>query len=260
MAFFSPHDDDGILGAGYLMRACIEASVPIHLYIFCDGRAGYSNPEEKDGIIERRKAETKDAYREIGLDSDAITRFDFPDFSLMSRIGWELPGGDEGTFARTIPALRKWGATRLVIPNHYREHIDHEATGKVGCYDAPQVGDPIVAEWGSSLGIKTVLQYAVWGDFSPEEALLNGAGPIRANRTVRADASVETVMEAGLRRYESQASIIENLVQRRKQRLRAGAAIELYLDIDPRPALNYAPYWDIVERIDKDNLKQEERR
>jgi LmbE family N-acetylglucosaminyl deacetylase len=249
VAFFSPHDDDVILGAGYLMIACLDAGASVHLYIFCDGRAGYSTIEEKDGIIERRKTETKLAYKEIGLDPENITWFDFPDFSLMSQIGWVLPGGEEGTFKRTITALRKFGATRLVIPNHYREHSDHEATCKIGCYDAPQAGDPIVADWGPGSMIKTVLQYVVWGDFSPEDAMAHNAGPIRANRALVTEESIETQVETGLRRYESQAAIIDSLVQRRKQRIRDKKAVELYIDIDPRPGLDYIPYWRVINRI-----------
>lgn len=249
VAFFSPHDDDAILGAGYLMIACLDTGATVHLYIFCDGRAGYSTIEEKDGIIVRRKAETKLAYKEMGLDPDNITWFDFPDFSLTSRIGWVLPGGEEGAFKRTIKSLRKFGATRLVVPNHYREHIDHEAAAKIGCYDAPQVGDPIVADWGTGAPIKTVLQYAVWGDFSPEDAMIHNAAPIRANRALVADEDIEKVIEAGLRRYESQAAIIDNLVQRRKQRIRNKKAAELYIDIDPRPVLDYVPYWRVINRI-----------
>jgi len=249
VAFFSPHDDDALLGAGYLMIACMDAGAAAHLYVFCDGRAGYSTVEEKDDIVKRRKAETKLAYKEIGLDPDDITWFDFPDFSLAPRVGWLLPGGEEGTFKRTVQALRKFGATRLVVPNHYREHIDHEAVAKVGCYDAPQAGDPIAPDWGAASSIKTILQYSVWGDFSPEEAAYYNAGPIRANRALVSDEDIEALIEAGLRRYESQAAIIDNLVARRKQRIRNKKAVELYMDTDPRPSLDYVPYWRVINRI-----------
>lgn len=43
---FSPHDDDAILGAGYLICALQEIGCPVTILIFCDGRAGYSTPAE----------------------------------------------------------------------------------------------------------------------------------------------------------------------------------------------------------------------
>ena len=98
----------------------------------------------------------------------------------------------------------------------------------------------------------------MWGDFSPEDALLSGTGQIRANRAVRAEKSVESMIEAGLRRYVSQAAIIDDLIKRRKDRIRNNGAIELYLDVDPRPALNYKPYWNLIERIDKSDSDTEE--
>lgn len=249
IAFFSPHDDDAMLGAGYLMRACLDAGAAAHLYIFCDGRAGYSTPEEKDGIVARRKSETIAAYRKIGLDGGSIVWFDLPDFSAGSRVGWVLAGGGSGTFALTIPSLRAFGATRLIIPNHYREHSDHTAVGTLGCSDAPQAGAPVLAEWGNPTQIKTVLQYAVWGDFSPEDALIRGSGNIRATHAIRAASDIEEVVESALREYKSQSAIIDDLIRQRDQRRRNGDFIELYMEVDPRPALDYAPYWELIDGI-----------
>jgi len=181
----SPHDDDALLGAGYLIQAAHANGGEVYLLILCDGSAGYSTPEEKDTIVAVRRGETVAAYGILGLDEAHILRCDYPDFSLEGYIGWRLPDGSPGTMRRILPELRRLRVTRLLIPNGYREHIDHEATERIGRYDGPQVGDPVWSDLGLAPPVRSVLQYAVWGDFSPEDALVHGRLPaLRASRTI----------------------------------------------------------------------------
>ncbi|MFH1741275.1 MAG: PIG-L family deacetylase [bacterium] len=249
---FSPHDDDGILGAGYLIHALQEIGCPVSVMIFCDGRAGYSTPQEAETIVERRRAETIESYGVLGLGPERIIRLDLPDFSAMPYLGWVMPWGEEGTIARVIPKLRALPATRLVIPNGYHEHIDHEATYRSGAYDGPQVGDNILAKWGKPSRIRTTLVYAVWGDFSPEDALLDGRDlSIRANRAISVDEAVEEKIAEGIRKFASQERVIEYIMTLRKSRCNnQNRWLELYQDIDPRPALPMEPYWDLIRWIE----------
>jgi LmbE family N-acetylglucosaminyl deacetylase len=232
---FSPHDDDGILGAGYIIQAALEAGARVRVLIFCDGRAGYSRVEDKAGIVARRKRETEDAYAVLGVTPDMIARLELPDFSALHYLGWQLPGGGSGLFGRIVPLLRKWQATRLLIPNGHREHIDHAAAHLAGIYFGPQSGDAVVAEWGRADPVKNALVYSVWADFPspPDRALL---GPAAAE---------EKVMSA-LRLFASQSAVIADLVQARAQRLHDGQALELYLATALRPPLDYKPYWEKI--------------
>ena len=253
VAIFSPHDDDALLGAGYLILAALANGADVFVYIFCDGSAGYSKPEDKDNIVSIRQAETLAAYNAIEVPAERIIRFDFPDFSLLPYIGRKLPGGKTGTFEKVLRSLRKNQITRLVIPNAYREHIDHEATSRIGAYDAPQVGDRVLADWGAGLPIHTILTYAVWGDFNPEDALIHSApSDLRANRAIAASRRVERAIEDGLRYFKSQGEILAGLLAGRGQREQDGRCLELYLDFNPRPPLDYAPYHKLVEKIDKE--------
>ena len=65
VAIFSPHDDDAILGTGYLIQAITENGGEPFVFIFCNGNGGYS-VLNKDVIVET-KAETKAAYLSWGL-------------------------------------------------------------------------------------------------------------------------------------------------------------------------------------------------
>jgi len=249
---FSPHDDDAILGAGYLIHALQDLRCPVTVLIFCDGRAGYSTPEEADTIVERRRAETLSAYGVLGLKPERIVRLDLPDFSVVPHLGWVMPWGDEGTLTKVVGILRELGATRIVIPNGYREHIDHEATYRSGAYDGPQAGDNILAQYGSPSRVRTTLVYAVWGDFSPEDAMLRGRDlEIRANRAVTVGNDVEEIIAEGIQKFVSQERVIGGIMDARRSRQNGDQWIELYQDFDPRPALPIQPYWELVERIAK---------
>jgi hypothetical protein len=246
LAVISPHDDDGLLGAGYLILAAREAGAKVHVLIVCDGRGGYSRIEDKAGISERRKREAVAAYADLGVPADHLVWLDVPDFSVIHYLGWVLPNGQPGLFARFLPLLRSWRVSRLIIPNAHREHIDHSAAHFAGAFYGPQVGDAVLADWGAAPPVKSTLIYSVWADFPPTRPGL------AADRALIAPEEIEDRVMAALRRFESQAEVIAGLVAARAGRRRGGRVMELYLTIDPRPRLDYGPYWHEVEKRSQD--------
>ncbi len=250
IVILSPHDDDALLGAGYLIQAAQANGGDVYLIILCDGSAGYSVREEKETIVALRQAETLEAYKALGIVQDHILRCDYPDFSLSAYIGWRLFDGSPGTMQHILPELRRICVTRLLAPNGYREHVDHEATERIGCFDGPQVGDPVLPESGFVPPIRSMLEYAVWSDFSPMDALAHGRpSAIRANRALLVPPEAELKVEEGLLAYRSQARIIEGLVRGREKRRHGDYWLELYLSFDPRPELNYQSYHAAISEI-----------
>lgn len=250
IAVFTPHDDDGALGCGYLMLAAMANGADVYVLVFCDGWAGYSTPAEAATIVERRAQETIDAYTSLGVPRERILRMGYGDFSVLPYIGWNLDSGQKGTTANVVPTLRSLHVTRCLIPNGYREHIDHEAVYRVGAYDGPQVGDAILAEFGRADAVRSILQYAVWADLTPEDALVQKEDlRIRANRSIVASDAVEQKVMASLRAWKSQGQVIEGLVDQRAGRKHGDHWLELYLAFDPRPLLNYGPYHDLLRQI-----------
>ncbi len=250
VAIMSPHDDDGALGAAYLLLAALANQAEVFVLIFCDGWAGYSTPAEASTIVPIRARETIDAYTGLGLSPDNVIRMGYADFSLLPYIGWHLDSGKLGTTANVVPALRRLKITRLLVPNGYREHIDHEAVHRVGAYDGPQVGDAILAEYGQVEPVRSSLQYQVWADLSPEDALVTGQDVrIRANRAVVAPDTVESKVMEAVRAWKSQGKVIEGLVGARAGRKRGDDWLELYLQFDPRPILDYSPYHELLDEI-----------
>jgi hypothetical protein len=199
LVILAPHDDDGLLGAGCAVQAAEVNGGKVYLLILCDGSAGYSTPGEKETIVATRRAETLAAYRVLGLDEDRTRRCGYPDFSLAAYLGLRLADGAPGIMRRILPELRRLRVTRLLVPNGYREHVDHEATERIGRYDGSQVGDPVLADLGLAAPVRSVLQYAVWGDFSPEDALVHArSSGLRANRALLAPVGAEAQVIGGL--------------------------------------------------------------
>ncbi|MEM2884698.1 MAG: PIG-L family deacetylase [Thermoproteota archaeon] len=247
LAILSPHDDDAILGAMYLSLGAISEGARVHVIVLCDGRGGYSTPGERESIVSRRRAESANAYSKLGIEA---SRMEYPDFSLSPYVGWILPGGTEGTFPKIVGKLREIGATRLLVPNEHLEHPDHEAASRIGIFDGPQAGDPVVADLGEPVEIRSYVKYSVWSDFAPFDALLAGRRT-RADCVVRVSESVEKKVVEALGEFGSQRRIIEGLVRRRKERLYKGSYLEPYLRLDPRPPLPYNAYKKAIEDMEE---------
>ena len=247
---YSPHDDDAILGTGYAMRAAMDAGAEVHVFIVCDGACGYSTPEDRDVIVARRKQETLDCYREFGVPEKNILFLGYPDFSAVQYVGRILDPARNGHFRTTITELRQRRITRILAPNHYREHIDHVAAYLMAAFDSPQAGDAHSVDWAEPYPVRSAAQYSVWAELDPEDALVKGRKDkrLRADVVLAVSPEVESAVMDGIRRYPSQKAIIASLVEQRKERLlEDGRFIEVYRRFDPRPKLDFTPYKRLIE-------------
>ena len=251
LAVMSPHDDDAIIGAGYAMLAAKDAGADVYVVIFCRGDAGYSTVEEKATIEAVREKETFDCYERLGIPRDHILRMNFPDFSAISHVGWELATEKPGDMPVILRFLREKKVTRVMIPNHYHEHIDHLATYMMSSFDTPQAGDAALVDHGTPHAVKSTLQYSVWADLDPEDAMVNGRpSTLRANRILLVDKSVEEKIDDAIGAYVSQTEIIRGLVESRKERqTKDGKFVEVYIAFDCRPKISFKPYIDWIENL-----------
>ena len=145
VAFFSPHDDDALLGAGYLILGAIKSGGLPSVFVFCRGDAGYSTLGEKKGIILRRKREAINAYGLLGVEKHDIQFLDVPDFSLMAHLDRQPPWG-KGVFDQLIASLRQERISRIVFSSGHLEHWDHTAVFDAGVYTASQSQYHILAD------------------------------------------------------------------------------------------------------------------
>ncbi len=261
VVILSPHDDDAILGAGYAILASLFQGAHVHIVIFHKGDAGYSIAADKATIVETRKHETTAAYRALGIPPEHLLRLELPDFSGNAFVGRCKPArdGEEsplGTFDRLLVFLRKTRATRLLFANGFREHIDHQAVAASGLFYGPQAGDPVVVDWAEPWPISSFLEYSVWGNFDPIEAIRRAPGiagntAMPANLAIVASEKEEQRVQLALQAFASQQAIIKGILKNREERRVAGGGfIELYMAVDPRPKLDYRPYKKMIEEIE----------
>jgi LmbE family N-acetylglucosaminyl deacetylase len=241
VAVFCPHDDDGLLGAGYAWLAAMAHGADVYILILCNGSCGYSHPEERDTIVQRRVEESNNAYRFLGIPESRVKRFNVDDFCLGAYREWKIPGGYKGVFEGVIRFLRENAVTRIIAPNDYREHPDHYAASYTASYAGPQAGDNIVADWGQPSRVKSYLKYSVWAELSPFEP---------PNRAVKAVWRVEEAIRQSLARFESQKLVIQDLYRMRDERKLGEYAVEVYRLYDPRPKLDLTPYKRAIADID----------
>ena len=253
LAVFGAHDDDPLIGAGYAMAAAMENGAEVFAVIFCKGDCGYSDPSQKDTIVEIRRKENIDAFNSFGIKDQNIIRFEYPDFSLGQYIGHKLQNGEEGSLIKVLDFIRANGITRVMLPNGYREHSDHTAAYQITMADVIQAGDAVVSDRGKIQKVKNYLQYSVWADFPYDDAIICGEKlpGIRANRAICCSEDVEKKVTTALEKYVSQMAIIRDLIASRKERLTSMGYLELYIDLDPRPKLSYTNYVSFIESIVK---------
>lgn len=251
LVVMSPHDDDAIIGAGYAMLAAQAAGAEVYVMIFCRGDAGYSTVEEKATIEQVRQKETDGCYGRLGIPADHIIRLNFPDFSAIGNWGWEKANGEPGDMPRILRFLREKKVTRVMIPNHYHEHIDHLAAHLMASFDCPQAGDACLVDHGTPHGVRSTLEYSVWADLDPEDALVCGrSSDLRANRILVVSPDVEEKIDYAIEAYVSQQKIIEDLVRSRTaRRTGQGDFIEVYIAFDCRPKISFTPYIQWLETL-----------
>jgi len=247
VAFLSPHDDDLLLGAGYLILATIENSGNPLLLIFCSGDAGYSSPQEKNSIIQNRRRETFEAYRMLGLKEENIIFFNISDFCLMPYVSRKVLR-DRGLFDEQVRIFRKERVSRVVFSSGYFEHWDHTAVFKMGIYTSPQAGDPVLADLGAPFRVKSYYVYSVWGDFEPPKS---ESDKIKAEKGILAEEEVEEKIRRAIKCFSSQRKIFSNIFAYRERRKSGSGYLELYQEAKIRIQTDFKPYFNLLKKCKK---------
>jgi LmbE family N-acetylglucosaminyl deacetylase len=248
VAFLSPHDDDVILGAGYLLMATLEqGGIPL-VFIFCSGDAGYSSEEDKNRIVRKRKKETKKAYGSLGIPEENILYSDIPDFSLSLYVNRNLPKG-KGLFEEQVKHFREEKVSRVVFSSGFYEHWDHTAVYQMGIYTSPQAGDPILADLGAPYGPRSYYVYSVWGDFEPAKSEENA---IRADKGILANEDSENLVREAVQAFSSQEKIFKTIVDYREKRKSDSGYLELYKTIQIRKPIDFSAYFDLLSECKRE--------
>ncbi len=113
---FAAHPDDEIIGCGGTIARLTAAGRQVFVVTFCAGETGYSSPEERDTIAQRRLEEARECDRVLNITERVI-------------LGKPTQGvtNDRETYQQCVQLIRKYRPD--VILTHWNEdkHRDHRA-------------------------------------------------------------------------------------------------------------------------------------
>ncbi len=156
VAVICPHDDDGIIGCGGLLR---NIKAKKYAVILTDGSLGYSDIKQKNIIVGIRKKEAKKAYDLIETETVFLN---FPDMSLHPYRCWKTPDGKEGGYLKLLKTLKKIQPDTIFIPNHLDRHPDHKAGYDLAFVCSFQMQEPVAADFKRVKKLKNIFIYKVW--------------------------------------------------------------------------------------------------
>ena len=141
--------------------------------IVTDGRMGYCDLKQKDGIIESRRVETYASCEVLGLDQEYVHYIDYPDCGLDSlqgrrepQAGIEAIQGYIGLQNAMCYYLRRLRPARVFVPSPADLHPDHRITYSELMISLFHASGPIWPELGESLSqTPRVYEMAVYCDF-----------------------------------------------------------------------------------------------
>lgn len=217
--FVSPHDDDLAIGAGLLMQAAQAAGVHVWVLVVTDGCLGYCTLEQRESIVQIRRAETLESFRMLGIEAEQIAYVDYPDGGLTTYIGRRPARPGERALAGYVGLqnaftfhLRRVRPAWVFVPTPTDLHPDHRITHSELMISLFHAGGAIWPELGPPLEkLPRVGELAVYCDFlsPPDWEILAGEAPFEAKlRSIEAYRSqlqiaalVRNVREAGPYEY-----------------------------------------------------------
>lgn len=147
------HPDDEVLGIGGLLHLLARDGWQVDVVWASDGEASHpgSTAVAPDELARRRRDESLDARRELGLDG-ATTWLALPDSGLQAHEG-QVAAGLQGTVGDAGPV------DLLLAPWHADGHPDHEVCGRVALALGQRSGVPVwevpiwAWHWGGPAGL-----------------------------------------------------------------------------------------------------------
>jgi LmbE family N-acetylglucosaminyl deacetylase len=145
----APHADDESLGCGGLIAACCKRGRPPFVVVLTDGAASHpgSTQYPPERLRQLRAEEARTAVGKLGLASENLAFFDYPDAALPR---------SRAVSDRVATLARDQGCKVLLAPWLHDPHCDHEAAALV----AREVAQATQCR---------LLSYPIWGWLLPPD-------------------------------------------------------------------------------------------
>ena len=124
----APHPDDEVFGCGGTLALLRQSGADIHVHVLTDG-GGYSQEDERQIIVERRREETDRALRELGI--DAASHAGFRDRGLS---------GQAGLAQHLVGLIEQLQPQLVFAPSLWEIHPDHLALSRAALAAVTQPG------------------------------------------------------------------------------------------------------------------------
>lgn len=119
----APHPDDEVLGCGGLIASASRPET-LEVLVLTDGSGSPPAAAGDPGLPEVRRAETRRALEELGLEPGRISFLDLPDGALAA---------EEARLDRELrDAVTRAAATDVFVPFRFDRHADHQAAHAAG--------------------------------------------------------------------------------------------------------------------------------
>lgn len=205
--FFSPHDDDAVIGNGLLIQVALSENVPVYIVVVTDGSMGYCTMEEKQTIAELRRNETYNCYQSLGIPKENIIWLGYPDCQLRMFQGRRPAKHNDPVTVEGYVGLqnsftywiRKIQPTQCFVPTSSDLHPDHRivheelvislfhATGSIW----PELGKPLektpyIHEYGVYCDFPKPPQLQIKSPISMLDKKLKGIAAFRSQKQIGA--------------------------------------------------------------------------
>jgi LmbE family N-acetylglucosaminyl deacetylase len=143
------HDDDEVIGAGGTVKRLTNDGVRVTTVVFATGNEGYATIEEKDRIVERRRAERMVAQKILGT-SECIAH-EFHDYDNLDR---------ESVYKKIIQAVR---STRphIIFTHLAAEYLAHRTLSRVAPEAVWQAGWRCSLELGDPWKVDRIYHFSI---------------------------------------------------------------------------------------------------
>ena len=143
------HLDDSVIAVGGIIRKFVSLGCRVSVVCFGNGDEGFTDIRERDGVVEKFKAEAVEAHRVLGVGD--FQCLNLPDFAVQE---------NRETYRDCIAAIRRTEPD-IILGHYWLEYFQHRAMARLSCDSWWQAGWDCSADLGCPWTAKALYHFEV---------------------------------------------------------------------------------------------------
>ena len=143
------HLDDSVIAVGGIIRKFVNLGCRVSVVCFGNGDEGFTDIRERDGVVEKFKAEAVEAHRVLGVGD--FQCLNLPDFAVQE---------NRETYRDCIAAIRRTEPD-IILGHYWLEYFQHRAMARLSCDSWWQAGWDCSADLGRPWIAKALYHFEV---------------------------------------------------------------------------------------------------